>query len=62
MRASVVTLVHWGMAIWGGLCCIAFETISGPMKPLVPLAVLLPQAVWLVYVTRSARNAGITIW
>jgi UDP-GlcNAc:undecaprenyl-phosphate GlcNAc-1-phosphate transferase len=62
MRASFVTLVQWAMVGWGGLCCVAFQTISGPAKPLVPLAVLCPQFIWLVYVTRSTKKAGITIW
>ena len=62
MPASVVTLVHWGMVGWGGLCCIAFETAIGPVKPIIPLGVLLPQFAWLAYVTRSAGKAGITVW
>jgi UDP-GlcNAc:undecaprenyl-phosphate GlcNAc-1-phosphate transferase len=62
MPAALVTLVHWGMVVWGGLCCLAFQAISGAAKPLVPLAVLLPQLVWLVYVTRSAGRSGITRW
>ena len=62
MRAALVTLVHWGMVVWGGLCCLAFQAVSGTAKPLVPLAVLLPQVAWLVYVTRSAGRAGITRW
>jgi hypothetical protein len=57
-----VTLVHWCMVAWGSLCCVAFQRVSGMAKPLIPLAVLAPQLVWLVYVTRSADRAGITRW
>ena len=62
MPAALVTLVQWGMVLWGGVCCLAFEAVSGIAKPLIPLAVLLPQFIWLVYVTRSARRSGITRW
>jgi UDP-GlcNAc:undecaprenyl-phosphate GlcNAc-1-phosphate transferase len=62
MPAARVTLVHWCMVAWGSLCCVAFQRVSGMAKPLIPLAVLAPQLVWLVYVTRSADRAGITRW
>jgi UDP-GlcNAc:undecaprenyl-phosphate GlcNAc-1-phosphate transferase len=60
--AAAVTLIAWGMVGWGGLCCVAFEVAIGPAKPLVPLAVLVPQLAWLGYVLRKTRRAGITRW
>jgi len=62
MKAPSVTLVHWGMVAWGGLCCVAFQAIQGPAKPLIPLAVALPQFAWLIYVVRTARRAGLPGW
>jgi UDP-GlcNAc:undecaprenyl-phosphate GlcNAc-1-phosphate transferase len=62
MPAWAVTLVQWGMAAWGGLCCLGFAIVGGPWKPAVPFAVLLPQFAWLGYVTARAGRAGITRW
>jgi hypothetical protein len=54
--------VQWAMVVWGGLCCLAFQAVTGPVKPLLPLAVIVPQMAWLIYVTQSAKRAGITRW
>jgi len=62
MPAQIVTLIHWAMVAWGGMCCLGFAAMSGPGKPLVPLAVAVPQAVWLWYVLRKAQRAGLTEW
>ena len=57
-----VTLVHWGMVAWGGCCCLAFQASSGPWKPALPFAVLLPQVLWLAFVSKLARRAGLGAW
>jgi UDP-GlcNAc:undecaprenyl-phosphate GlcNAc-1-phosphate transferase len=62
MHPAMVTLVHWGMVAWGGLCCVAFHISSGGFKPLIPITVLLPQLIWLAYVKSSASRAGIARW
>jgi len=62
MPAALVTLVHWGMVVWGGACCIGFDAMNGPAKTLVPLCVALPQIGWLIYVRRSAKRAGLPRW
>jgi UDP-GlcNAc:undecaprenyl-phosphate GlcNAc-1-phosphate transferase len=62
MPASIITIVQWAMVVWGGLCCLAFQAVTGPVKPLLPLAVIVPQMAWLIYVTQSAKRAGITRW
>jgi UDP-GlcNAc:undecaprenyl-phosphate GlcNAc-1-phosphate transferase len=62
MPAPLVTAVHWGMVAWGGLCCIGFTSVQGAAKPVMPLFVVVPQAIWLWYVTRSAKRAGLTDW
>lgn len=60
--AVTVTLVHWGFAAWGGLCCLMFIAAPSELKPLVPLLALAPQAGWLVFVMRRARMAGLRRW
>jgi UDP-GlcNAc:undecaprenyl-phosphate GlcNAc-1-phosphate transferase len=62
MNAVYVTLVQWGMVMWGGLCCIGFGAVHGHAKALVPLCVIPPQVVWLIYVGRAAKRAGLTRW
>ena len=48
--AWAITLVHWGMVAWGGVCCLAFQVASGSWKTALPAAVLLPQLLWLALV------------
>ena len=60
--AVAVTLVHWGFTLFGGLCCLAFIAAPSPLKPYVPLATLLPQAVWVTVVVRRAGWAEIGRW
>ena len=57
MRASLVTLVHWGMAVWGGLCAFSLKPYAG-LADFVEVAVLVlaPQLLWLSYVTARTRN------
>jgi UDP-GlcNAc:undecaprenyl-phosphate GlcNAc-1-phosphate transferase len=59
MAATRVTLVHWGFALWGGVCCAAFLLAAPAWKPLWVLLVLPPQLVWLAWVDRLAVRAGI---
>jgi UDP-GlcNAc:undecaprenyl-phosphate GlcNAc-1-phosphate transferase len=60
--APVVTLVHWGFAAFGGLCCLGFIAAAPPLKPFVALATLLPQLLWLALVVRRAGLADIGRW
>jgi len=60
--ATVIAPLHWAFAAWGGLVCAVFLATPGPMKALVPLLVLPPQAAWASYVVLRARRAGITRW
>ena len=57
-----VALVHWGFALYGGLCCLVFIAVPSPWKVLVPGLTLLPQLAWLAFVARRARAAGIQRW
>jgi UDP-GlcNAc:undecaprenyl-phosphate GlcNAc-1-phosphate transferase len=60
--AVAVTLVHWGFAIWGGVCCLVFIHVPSPAKPYVPLLALAPQLPWTIYVATRAKAAALTRW
>lgn len=62
MDATTVTLLHWGFAAWGGVCCLAFISSPASWKPLWILLVVPPQCVWLAVVVAKARRAGVVRW
>ncbi len=59
MAAARISLLHWGFAIWGGVCCVLFLQAPEAVRPLVPLLCLAPQPVWTVVVLRRARRFGL---
>ena len=62
MSATTVTLVHWGFALWGALCCAVFLHAVGLGKPLALLLALPPQLLWIGIVFWLARRARIGRW
>ncbi len=62
LDARWVAAVHWGFAAIGGVVAVAFVHSSSEMKSLLPLVLLVPQAVWLGFVVRLARRAGLGAW
>jgi UDP-GlcNAc:undecaprenyl-phosphate GlcNAc-1-phosphate transferase len=62
MDATTVTLVHWGFAAFGGLCCLVFIAVPSNYKPPLPLIILLPQIAWVWLVAHMARQAGLRRW
>jgi UDP-GlcNAc:undecaprenyl-phosphate GlcNAc-1-phosphate transferase len=60
--AVTVTLIHWGFAVFGGACCLAFIALPSRFKPPLPFVTLLPQLVWVWFVVRQARKAGLRNW
>ena len=62
MPGWAVTLVHWAMVVWGGLCCLGFAAASSALKPGAALAVLGPQLAWSAYVVTRARRADLGRW
>jgi UDP-GlcNAc:undecaprenyl-phosphate GlcNAc-1-phosphate transferase len=58
----VVTLIHVGFAVFGGLVALVFIAVSSAVKPLVPLLTLAPQVVWLAYIGHRSRVAGLDTW
>jgi UDP-GlcNAc:undecaprenyl-phosphate GlcNAc-1-phosphate transferase len=62
MDARAVALAHWGFAALGGVACLGFIAAPTPLKPLLPVALLLPQLVWTLDVAARARRAGLGRW
>src|SRR5262249_54876167 len=60
--AATVTLVHWGFAAFGGLCCLTFLKVSGNWKLVMLGATMLPQLLWLSFVVRAAHRKAIEQW
>ena len=55
--APAIALIHWGFAGWGGVCCLWFMAAPSWVKPLIPLAIIPPQAGWAGYVALRVRMA-----
>ncbi|MBV9783007.1 MAG: undecaprenyl/decaprenyl-phosphate alpha-N-acetylglucosaminyl 1-phosphate transferase [Acidisphaera sp.] len=62
MDARAVAAVHWGFALFGGACCLAFIRAPAPLKPIFVLLPLVPQLSWLQYVSVRSRKAGLERW
>jgi len=60
--APAVALIHWGFALFGGLCCLLFIAAPLHLRVFVPALTLLPQLAWLAFVARRAEAAGIQRW
>ncbi len=60
--ARVIAAVHWGFAAVGGVVALAFTHAPSGMKLPLLVGVLVPQVVWLGFVVRRARGAGIGKW
>jgi UDP-GlcNAc:undecaprenyl-phosphate GlcNAc-1-phosphate transferase len=60
--AVTVTLVHWGFAAFGGLCCLMFLRASDDGKLAVLFATLPPQLAWLWFVVWRARRQNLGPW
>jgi len=59
---TAVTLVHWGFAIFGGVCCLVFISAPSANKTQIPFITLVPQLVWVWFVVCKARKAGLRCW
>ena len=62
MDARLVAVLHWGFAGLGGLVCLGIEHSGAQGRALLPLLLLPPQLVWLFYVVRLSRRAGLGRW
>jgi len=55
----VVAAAHWGFALFHAGLAALFLGLSASMKPLVVLPALAVQLLWLAYVLRRMRQAGL---
>jgi len=60
MPVRAVAAVHWGFALYHAGLVVLFLHLSPWAKPLVVLPALALQLVWLAYVARLVRRAGIS--
>jgi UDP-GlcNAc:undecaprenyl-phosphate/decaprenyl-phosphate GlcNAc-1-phosphate transferase len=60
--AVIVSLMHWGFAVFGGLCCVLFLCLTAEWKPLALALAVAPQLFWTRFVVVRARRAGIGRW
>jgi len=60
--AIAVAVVHWGFAVFGGVCCLVFIAAPSLYKPPVPFITVLPQLAWVGFVIHRARTAGLRRW
>lgn len=60
--AVVVTLIHWGFAVFGGVCCFVFLRVAGGWKLVVLAMTVPPQLAWLGFVVWRARRTGVGRW
>ena len=62
MDARVVTLLHWGFTVLGGVCALVFLALPPGWKPPLLLLPLAVQVGWTFYVRGRARRAGVGVW
>jgi UDP-GlcNAc:undecaprenyl-phosphate/decaprenyl-phosphate GlcNAc-1-phosphate transferase len=62
VSAVIVTLIHWGFALYGGLCCFAFLAASGNWKLVALCMTIPPQLAWAGFVVWYARRNRIEHW
>jgi UDP-GlcNAc:undecaprenyl-phosphate/decaprenyl-phosphate GlcNAc-1-phosphate transferase len=60
--AVTVTLIHWGFAVFGGLCGVVFLHVSGGWKLIALSMTVPPQLAWLVFVVWYARRKKVERW
>jgi len=60
--AVTVTLIHWGFAEFGGLCCVLFLGASGNWKLAALALIVPPQLAWLGFVVWLARRKRLGRW
>ncbi len=62
MKAEWIAVLHWAFAAFGGGVAILFTGAPTAIKPVLPLLLVIPQVVWLVYVVARARRTDIGPW
>jgi UDP-GlcNAc:undecaprenyl-phosphate GlcNAc-1-phosphate transferase len=62
MDARWIAALHWLFAAIGGVVAIEFTFAAGVTKLALPLLLLVPQLIWLIYVVLRARGRDIGPW
>ena len=57
-----IAALHWGFAVFGGICCLIFIAAPSAYKPVVPFLTLPPQLLWAWFVATRANAAGLGRW
>ena len=52
-------LVHWGFAVFGGVCSLVFIAAASPLKPAITLLPVLPPVIWTGMVFARAHRGGV---
>ncbi|MFC7553499.1 hypothetical protein ACFQU7_16420 [Pseudoroseomonas wenyumeiae] len=60
MSVPAVAATHAGFALFQGALALSFAGLPGWAKPLVILPPLAVQLLWLAYVVRRVRRAGLS--
>lgn len=62
MDARLIAMLHWGFTGLGGIAVFALMALPESARPLAPLALLVPQIWWTLFVLQRARHAPIGAW
>lgn len=57
-----IAATHWGFALFGGLCILAFLRAGSFWKPVLSVLPIVPQLAWLAYVRWRSLRAGLLRW
>lgn len=60
LKASRVAALHWGFVLFHGALAALFLRLAPGAKPLVVVPALAAQLLWLAYVARRVRRAGLS--
>ena len=60
LPAARVAAIHWGFALFHVALALLFRELSPWMKPLIVVPALLVQLLWLGFVARRVRRAGLS--
>ena len=62
LNSTRIAMLHWGFAVFGGICCLLFLHASSVFKPAILFLPLVPQLAWMAYVWHLARTRRLGAW
>jgi UDP-GlcNAc:undecaprenyl-phosphate/decaprenyl-phosphate GlcNAc-1-phosphate transferase len=57
-----IAATHWGFALFGGACILAFLHAGSLWKPVISVLPIVPQLAWLGYVRWRSLKVGLVRW